>query len=91
MKANGNGFLDGQDWRSAHRGAVASVTRMSKWIRQGHRWLAITFVVTTIITFIALMLDPTTWITYVPLFPLLFLLLSGLYLFVLPYAAKRRT
>lgn len=63
---------------------------MSKWIRQTHRWLAATFVVTTIITFIALMQDPDTWITYVPLFPLLFLLLTGAYLFVLPHAAKWR-
>jgi hypothetical protein len=30
------------------------------------------------------------WLTYLPLLPLALLLFSGLYLFVLPYAAKRR-
>ena len=30
------------------------------------------------------------WITYSPLLPLALLLLTGLYLFVLPYLAKRR-
>jgi hypothetical protein len=30
-------------------------------------------------------------ITYSPLLPLLFLMLSGLYLFVLPYTSKRRS
>ena len=30
------------------------------------------------------------WLTYLPLLPLALLLLSGLNLFVLPYAAKRR-
>jgi hypothetical protein len=30
------------------------------------------------------------WVTYSPLLPLALLLLTGLYLFVLPYAARRR-
>ena len=30
------------------------------------------------------------WLTYLPLFPLLLMLLSGLYLFALPYLAKGR-
>ncbi len=64
----------------------------NKWIRQTHRWLAITFTVTVIVTFVALAReDPVVWVSYVPLFPLALLLFSGLYLFALPYVAKRRT
>jgi hypothetical protein len=63
----------------------------SKWIRQIHRWLAATFTVTVIITFIALVQeDPVVWVSYVPLPPLFLLLFSGLYLFVLPYVTKWR-
>ncbi|MEU8236164.1 hypothetical protein AB0C12_41795 [Actinoplanes sp. NPDC048967] len=64
---------------------------MNKWIRQFHRWLAIAFTVTVIVTFIALAQeDPVVWVSYVPLLPLALLLFSGLYLFALPYLAKRR-
>ena len=64
---------------------------MSKWIRQIHRWLSIIFTVTVIVTFVALaQKEPVVWVSYVPLFPLALLLLTGLYLFVLPYAARWR-
>ena len=64
---------------------------MSKQIRQLHRWLAIAFTVTVIAATIAVAQeDPILWISYVPLLPLALLLFSGLYLFVLPYLAKRR-
>ena len=63
----------------------------NKWVRQIHRWLSIAFTVTVIVTFIALAQEePLVWVSYVPLFPLALLFLSGLYLFVLPYTAKRR-
>ena len=63
----------------------------NKWIRQFHRWLAIAFTVTVIVTFVALAQeDPVVWISYVPLLPLALLLFTGLYLFALPYLAKRR-
>jgi hypothetical protein len=32
---------------------------------------------------------PPPWVTYSPLLPLALLLLTGLYLFVLPYATRR--
>ena len=65
---------------------------MNKLIRQSHRWLAITFTVTVIATFIALaQKEPIIWVSYIPLLPLFLLLLSGLYLFALPYAGKWRT
>ena len=64
---------------------------MNKWIRQAHRWLAIAFTVTVIVTFVALAQEePIVWVSYVPLFPLALLLFSGLYLFALPYAVKWR-
>ncbi len=64
---------------------------MSKWVRQFHRWMSIAFTVSVIVTFIALaQKDPVVWVSYVPLFPLALLLLTGLYLFVLPYAATWR-
>ena len=64
----------------------------SKWIRQIHRWLSIAFTVTVIATFIALGQEqPVVWVSYVPLFPLALLLLTGLYLFVLPYATRWRS
>jgi hypothetical protein len=64
----------------------------NSWIRQIHRWLSIAFTVTVIANFIALAQgEPPAWVTYSPLFPLAVLLLTGLYLFVLPYATKRRS
>jgi hypothetical protein len=67
---------------------------MRNFIRQTHRWLSIVFTVTVIANFIALARGagaPPPWVTYSPLFPLALLLLSGLYLFMLPYAARWRS
>jgi hypothetical protein len=66
---------------------------MRNFIRQTHRWLSIVFTVTVVANFAALARGagtPPPWVTYSPLFPLALLLLSGLYLFMLPYAARRR-
>ena len=66
----------------------------NKWMRQIHRWLSIAFTITVIANFVALGLgqgkQPPAWVTYSPLFPLALLLITGLYMFVLPYAAKWR-
>jgi hypothetical protein len=63
----------------------------SKWIRQIHRWLSIVFTLTVIANFVALSQGtPPAWVTYSPLFPLALLFFSGIYMFVLPYAAKWR-
>ena len=63
----------------------------NKWIRQIHRWLSIAFTLTVIANFVAMALGPPPpWIVYSPL-PLLFLmLLTGLYMFALPYVEKWR-
>lgn len=63
----------------------------NNWIRQFHRWVAIAFVATVIVTFIALAQEkPVVWVSYVPLLPLALLAVTGLYLFVLPYAVRWR-
>ena len=68
----------------------------NKWIRQIHRWMSIAFTVTVIANIVVLSVGqgkqlPPAWITYFPLLPLFLLLFTGLYLFVLPYAMKRRS
>ena len=47
---------------------------------------------TVIVTFVALAQErPVVWVSYVPLLPLGLLLLTGLYLFVLPYVNQWRS
>ena len=63
----------------------------SKWIRQTHRWLSILFTLTVIANFAAMALGGAPgWLVYAPLTPLFLLMFSGLYMFALPYAVKRR-
>jgi|SRR6185295_6746401 len=64
----------------------------NKWIRQFHRWVSIAFTVTVIANIVIMAQGkiPLPWVTYSPLVPLGLLLLTGLYLFVLPYAGKWR-
>jgi heme A synthase len=63
----------------------------NKWMRQIHRWLSVAFAVAVIATFVALAQKAPVWVSYVPLAPLALLLLTGLYLFVLPYINKWRS
>jgi hypothetical protein len=64
---------------------------MNDWIRQAHRWLSIAFTLTVLANFAAMTRGtPPAWITYSPLLPLFLLMFSGLYMFALPYVAKRR-
>jgi heme/copper-type cytochrome/quinol oxidase subunit 1 len=61
-------------------------------IRQTHRWMALFFTVTVIVTFIVLaQKEPVLWLSYLPLAPLALLQITGLYLFVQPHAAKWRS
>ncbi len=63
----------------------------SMWIRQCHRWVAIAFTLTVSANFVAMAWGPPpAWITYSPLLPLFLLMLSGLYMFALPYASAGR-
>ena len=64
---------------------------MNIGIRKFHRWVSVAFTVTVIATFVALaQKEPLVWVSYTPLLPLGLLLITGLYLFALPYTAKRR-
>jgi hypothetical protein len=64
---------------------------LSKWVRQTHRWLSIAFTVTVVVCFVALTGILPFWVFYTPLLPLLLLMTTGLYMFVLPYAARWRS
>jgi hypothetical protein len=60
-------------------------------IRQVHRWLSMAFTAAVIINVIALMQEKqAVWVGMLALLPLVLLLLSGIYLFALPYAARWR-
>ena len=63
----------------------------SKCIRQVHRWLSIIFTLTVIANFAAMTQGPPpAWITYSPLPPLFLMLVTGIYMFALPYVAARK-
>ena len=64
---------------------------MNIFIRQFHRWVSVIFVLTVIVYSVALAVAvPPEWMAYTPLLPLFLLLLSGIWLFVLPYLRRRR-
>ena len=65
----------------------------NKWVRQLHRWLSVAFTLAVIANFVVLGLGQAeypAWLGFLTLLPLALLMLTGLYLFVLPYAAKWR-
>lgn len=64
----------------------------SRWTRQFHRWVSIVFTATVAANFVAMALgEPPMWLVYSPLLPLFLLLFTGLYMFALPYVARRRS
>lgn len=65
--------------------------KRNSWVRQIHRWLSIAFTLTVVANFTAMALGkPPMWLVYSPLPPLFLLMFTGLYMFALPYAARRR-
>ena len=63
----------------------------NKLIRQTHRWLSIAFTLAVIANVVAMMQEKqTVWVGVLALIPLILLLVSGLYMFVQPYAKLRR-
>jgi hypothetical protein len=65
-------------------------------IRQTHRWVSIAFTAGVIANIVALGMgpgqeEPAVWVGLLALVPLVVLLLTGLYLFVLPYVSKWRS
>ena len=63
-----------------------------KWVRQTHRWLSIAFTVAVIVNIVAVAQKKyTASLGLLAVLPLALLLVTGLYLFVLPYATKWRS
>ncbi|SHK44599.1 hypothetical protein SAMN05443637_106171 [Pseudonocardia thermophila] len=61
------------------------------WYRRAHRVLASLFVLSVIATSVALaQAEPLLWMSYVPLFPLALLTLSGLVLLAQPHVRRWR-
>jgi heme A synthase len=64
----------------------------NKWVRQTHRWLSIAFTVAVIVNIVAVAQKKyTASLGLLAVLPLALLLVTGLYLFVLPYATKWRS
>lgn len=64
----------------------------NKLIRQVHRWLSIAFTLAVIVNVVAMMQDKqAVWVGMLALLPLILLLISGLYMFALPYMTRLRT
>lgn len=63
----------------------------NSWIRQFHRWTSIAFTA-GVLTYIVAMTRgaPPAWLGLLALVPLILLLVTGLYLFVLPHAIRAR-
>jgi ABC-type polysaccharide/polyol phosphate export permease len=66
--------------------------KLSHTIRQVHRWLSIAFTAGVLIYVTAMILGrPPAWLGVFPLLPLVSLLATGLYMFVLPYFGRPGT
>ena len=64
----------------------------NEWVRQAHRWLSIAFTVAALVNIAALARqEPAFWVGLLALVPLVLLLITGLYLFALPYATRWRS
>lgn len=64
----------------------------SKWIRQTHRWLSIAFTIAVIINGVTVVrgkYNPKLGLMAVAVLALMFI--TGMYLFVLPYATRWRS
>jgi len=59
-------------------------------VRQTHRWLSIAFTLAVIANIVLLVMNSSqTWVGVAALVPLIPLLATGLYMFVLPYLGRR--
>lgn len=67
---------------------------LGKRMRQIHRWVSIAFTAGVIANMVSLGTtgdkEPAMWVGLMALAPLIVLLLTGLYLFALPYLDRRR-
>jgi L-asparagine transporter-like permease len=64
------------------------------WIRQFHRWVSIAFTVGVTVNIVVIFglhhAQPSFWVGLMALAPLILLLVTGLYMFALPYLTKAR-
>jgi hypothetical protein len=60
-------------------------------IRQIHRWLSVAFTAAVVLNIVFMVRqEPAVWVGFLALVPLIPLLITGLYMFVQPYAARTR-
>jgi heme A synthase len=63
----------------------------NKWIRQTHRWLSMALTVAMLVNFVAIVAGRyARWVGLLAVLPFALQFFTGLYLFALPYATKRR-
>jgi hypothetical protein len=65
---------------------------MSKWLRQFHRWISIAFTLGVVVNTVVIATgegEPAFWVYLLALIPLALLLITGLYLFAVPYLRRR--
>jgi heme A synthase len=64
----------------------------NRWIRQTHRWLTLVFVAAVLVNGVAVARGKyTNSLGLMAVLPMALLFVSGLYLFMLPYAARWRS
>ena len=64
----------------------------NKWVRQTHRWLSMAFTLAVVVNIVAVAQKKySNGVGLLAVAPLALLFLTGLYLFVLPYATKWRS
>ena len=65
--------------------------KTNHWIRQFHRWLSMAFTLAVIANLLVMGREPIArWVGLATLVPLIALIITGLYLFLLPHAARWR-
>lgn len=69
----------------------ATPSRRNRWIRRAHRWVSVAFTVAVVVNIVGMGLDAqAVWLGLLALPPLALLLVTGIYLFALPYASRWR-
>lgn len=65
---------------------------MNAFIRSAHRWLSIVFMFAVAVNVAAVVMKTQeVWIGLLALLPLILMMISGLWLFALPYVARRKS
>ncbi|HEY1808115.1 MAG TPA: hypothetical protein VGG42_06100 [Acidobacteriaceae bacterium] len=65
--------------------------RWNQWMRQIHRWLSVAFTLAVLINLVAVLRGKyTSALGLVAVAPLALMFLTGVYLFMLPYAVRWR-